>query len=87
MAIRGPIVEGLRGRVPGLPPPIADDGEDGPSLTWSRPGVYVEIEVLGPELVDWFARDRVDDRRDGVDEAVAWDDDRLLRWLEQASRE
>ena len=81
------IVTQLRARIPNLPPPIADDGEDGPCLTWSRPGVYVELEVLERGLVDWFARDRVDDRRDGVDDAVSWNDDRLLRWLEQASRE
>jgi len=81
------IIRRLRTRIPDLPPPIADEGEDGPSLVWSRPGVYVGVEVLGPDSVDWFARDRVDDRRDGVDEAVTWDDDRLMRWLEQASRE
>lgn len=83
----GAIVQGLREQVPGIPPPVASDGEDGPSLTWSRPGVYLTLEVLGDGRVDWFARDRVDDRTDGVDDPVDWRDDELIRWLEHVRRE
>lgn len=81
------IVEALRDKVLGLPPPMAGEGEDGPNLVWSRPGVYVELEVLGADSVDWFAHDRLDDRRDGTDEPVSWANESLIQWLEQARRE
>jgi hypothetical protein len=80
------IVAQLRNEVPDLPPPIAQAGEDGPNLAWSRPGVYVEVEFVDGGLVDWFARDRIDDRRDGA-EAAPWSDGDLIQWLERAAHE
>ncbi|MCA9685301.1 MAG: hypothetical protein KC457_24185, partial [Myxococcales bacterium] len=81
------LIKTLRVLIPKLPPPMARKGEDGPNLTWSRPGVHVELEVIEFGLVDWFARDRIDGRSEGVDIATSWNDEALLRWLREAARE
>lgn len=39
---------------PHLSEPYADAGEEGPSLTWVRKGLCVQVEVIGPEEFEWF---------------------------------
>lgn len=81
------VVATIREMVPHIPPPIADDGEDGPSLTWSRPGVLVQIELTGPGLVDWFAVDRLSNESDGSDAPTTLHAPTLRYWLQRASDE
>lgn len=71
----------------GIAPPMVEEGEDGPSLTWSRPGVLVQVEVVGPDRVEWFAHDRVSDRMVGSDAAVSLSDGALVYWLQRARDE
>ena len=79
----GPAWRRLAERVEGLPVPAVDD--DGPSLVWSQPGIYLEIEFTEGGSMGWTAKDRVTgERGDGT--AKNTSDEALVSWLHRVRR-
>lgn len=69
--------------VPQLPPPAADDGPDGPQLTWSQPGAALEWELDEPDAASWGAHDHIRDEGAGADHVRVEGtmDPLLVSWL------
>ncbi|MBI4955166.1 MAG: hypothetical protein HY908_24295 [Myxococcales bacterium] len=80
----GAVWRALDERIPGLPVPAASEGEDGPSLVWSHPGLLLELEPLGSQGVTWRARDRVTAEHGEASLAKPVPSDALRAWALRA---
>lgn len=71
--------------IPGLPPPAAREGEDGPCLVWSQPGGALEWELDEETSACWAAHDHIREEggagRQTLDGGPIVLDEALLQWL------
>jgi hypothetical protein len=80
--------EDLTRRLPALPLPAVGRGEDERAqLAWSRPGLYVEIEVDERGALSWYARD-TRTRKSEAGEGLGFElTPALTGWLERVTDE
>lgn len=69
--------------VTGLPVPALAPGEDGPAMTWSHPGVLLEIEVEPAGGICWAACDHVTGESDWGETAEDTLGEHLEDWLQR----